>query len=61
MAIPTDVPYLQIIWKIIAERRQAVAQRLQRQTTAMESVARVVNKGLHELISGGREERKRLV
>jgi len=34
-------------------QRQAVAQRLQRQTHAMENVARVGTEGLHQLIRGG--------
>ena len=39
-------------------QRQVVAQRLQRQTQAMESVARVGTEGLHQLIRGGGGERK---
>ena len=39
-------------------QRQAVAQRLQRQTQAMENVARIGTEGLHQLIrSGGRREK----
>jgi len=41
-------------------QRQAVAQRLQRQTMAMESVARVGTEGIHQLIRGSGKREKDL-